>query len=300
VKRLLVTGRHGFVGTTLAAMLDSDPALARWSLAALDPEFKIEDADATRRVVGTACPDAVIHLAAQSFVPESFRDPEATFRVNLFGTLNLLRALKEGGFSGPLLFVSTGDVYGAVPEAALPISESQLPSPRNPYGVSKLAAEALCAQWAMTEGMRVVIARPFNHIGPGQSDRFAIGGFVRQIAEIRQGRRHAMLEVGDLSVTRDFTDVRDVVHAYFALLESGASGERYNVCSGVERTVGSLLDRLIALAEVDVEVRVDASRVRVAEQRRAVGDPGKIREATGWRASTSIDDSLAAMLAAVH
>lgn len=298
MKRLLVTGRHGFVGATLAGMLTSEPALAGWSLAPLDVDFQIEDAEATRRMVREAAPDAVIHLAAQSFVPESFKDPERTLRVNLLGTLHLLRGLQEARFAGPLLFVSTGDVYGVVPESALPISESRLPAPRSPYAVSKLSAEALCAQWAATEDMRVVIARPFNHIGPGQSDRFAIGGFARQLAEVRRGARSPVLEVGDLEVTRDFTDVRDVVGAYFALLDKGVSGERYNVCSGAERTIGSLLHRMIELAGVDVDVRVDPARVRVAEQRRAVGDPSKMHRATGWQASTPLDVSLAAMLAA--
>src|SRR5207244_4822988 len=137
--RLLVTGKHGFVGTTLATMLQSTPQLADWALAPLPSDFQILDADATRRLVTDAVPDAVIHLAAQSFVPESFRDPEGTLRVNLFGTLNLLKALKDARFAGPLLFVSSGDVYGLVPEQELPISERRLPSPRNPYAVSKLA-----------------------------------------------------------------------------------------------------------------------------------------------------------------
>jgi GDP-4-dehydro-6-deoxy-D-mannose reductase len=296
VRRLLVTGRHGFVGNILAGMLDSEPQMADWALAPLSPDFQILDAEATRHVVADAAPDAVIHLAAQSFVPESFRDPEGTLRVNLFGTLNLLKALRDARFEGPMLFVSSGDVYGLVPEAELPISESRLPAPRNPYAVSKLAAEALCCQWAATEGMRIVVARAFNHIGPGQSDRFAIAGFAHQLADIRRGKQEPVIVAGDLDVTRDFTDVRDVVAAYFALLEKGVSGERYNVCSGIERSVRSMLDRLIEIAGVEVEIRMDRARLRAAEQRRTVGDPNKIHATTGWQATTPIGDSLAAML----
>jgi GDP-4-dehydro-6-deoxy-D-mannose reductase len=144
--------------------------------------------------------------------------------------------------------------------------------------------------------MNIIVARPFNHIGPGQSTRFAVAGFARQVAEIRRGERSPLIEVGDLDVTRDFTDVRDVIRAYFALLDKGASGERYNVCSGVERTIRSMLDRLIELAGVSAEVRVDAARVRTDQQRRAVGDPGKLNHRTGWRALASLDESLAAML----
>jgi GDP-4-dehydro-6-deoxy-D-mannose reductase len=298
VRRLLVTGRYGFVGTTLAGMLESAPELADWEMAPLPSDFQVLDADATHRLVADAVPDAVIHLAAQSFVPESFRDPEGTLRVNLFGTLNLLKALKAARFAGPMLFVSSGDVYGLVPEDELPISEKRLPAPRNPYAVSKLAAEALCCQWAATEGMRVVVARAFNHIGPGQSDQFAIAAFAHQLADIRRGKQEPVIVVGELDVTRDFTDVRDVVSAYFALLEQGVSGERYNVCSGIERTVRSMLQRLIELAGVEVEIRVDRSRMRPAEQRRTVGDANKIHATTGWQATTPLEVSLAAMLSA--
>ena len=296
--RLLVTGRHGFVGGTLASMLATEPGLGGWTLAPVPEDFSIEDADETRQVVGDAAADAVIHLAAQSFVPESFRDPGQTLKVNLFGTLNLLQALKETRFEGPVLFVSSGDVYGRVPDDALPVRETRLPVPRSPYAVSKLAAEALCCQWAATEHTRVIVARPFNHIGPGQSVRFAVAGFARQLAEIRRGERAAVIQVGDLDVTRDFTDVRDVVRAYFALLDQGASGECYNVCSGVERTMGSLLERLIAMAGTAVEIRTDATLLRADQQRRAVGDPGKLMQRTGWRPGVPLDESLAAMLAA--
>lgn len=296
MKRLLVTGRHGFVGRTIVQLIASDPSLAGWELAPLSEQFEILEPAAVRRAVDEAAPDAVLHLAARSSVAESLRDPEGTLQVNLLGTLNLLRSLNDAGFRGPTVFVSSGDVYGMVPEDALPIGENRLPAPRNPYAVSKLAAEALCYQWSLTTGMHVVIARPFNHIGPGQSDQFAIPAFARQIVEIRNGLRPPVVTVGDIDVTRDFTDVRDIVFGYFALLDRGVSGERYNVCSGRERTVRSLLERLIELAGVEAEIVQDAARMRPAEQRRAVGDPTKIVEATGWRAQTPLDSSLASML----
>jgi GDP-4-dehydro-6-deoxy-D-mannose reductase len=296
VARLLVTGRHGFVGRTLAGMVASEPSLSGWDLAPVPGDFQILDAAATDRLVHEAEPDAVLHLAAQSSAADSLRDPETTLQVNVIGTLRLLEALRRANFRGRMVFVSSGDIYGVVPTQSLPIAETLLPAPRNPYGVSKLAAEALCCQWALTEGMHVTIARPFNHIGPGQTERFAIPAFARQLDEIRRRARPPVVEVGDIDVTRDFTDVRDVVRAYFALIESGVSGERYNVCSGEERTVRSLLDTLIELAGIDVEIRQDAARLRPSEQRRAVGDPSKIRAATDWRAKTSIRDSLAAVL----
>ena len=243
-----------------------------------------------------AAPDAVLHLAAQSWVPDAFRDPQATLEVNLIGTLHLLEALRAAGFEGRMVFVSTGDVYGLVPEGELPISEARPVAPRNPYAVSKIAAEALCYQWTVTESMHIVMARPFNHIGPGQSDRFVVADLAHQIAEVRAGRREAAVRAGDLDVTRDFTDVRDVVRAYFALLRDGVSGEVYNVCSGRERSIRGLLERLCVLAQVEVRVEREAARLRKAEQRRVIGDPTKIRAATGWEATTPLDDSLTAML----
>ena len=296
MRRLLVTGRYGFVGTTLARMVETDAALAEWSLAEVPASLRITEPDEVEALIATAAPDAVIHLAARSLVPESFRDPASTIHVNLLGTLYLLQALKRHSFGGRMLFVGTGDVYGSVPESELPISEDTLPAPRNPYAVSKLAAEALCRQWAYTEGFEIVLARPFNHIGPGQSPTFAISDFAQQIAEIRLGRRAPVLAVGDIDVARDFTDVRDVVKSYFALLELGASAETYNVCSGIERTVRSLIERMATIAGLDVAIEQDPARLRKAEQRRVRGDATKIFETTGWRASTPIDESLKAIL----
>ena len=256
----------------------------------------LRDAAATSAMIASAAPDAVLHLAAQSWVPDALRDPAATLQINLFGTLNVLQALKKCAFRGRMIYVGTGDVYGIVPEDALPVAETRLPAPRNPYSVSKLAAEALCYQWTATEGMDIVLARPFNHIGWGQSDRFVLSDFARQIVEIRQGRRKPAVAVGDIDVTRDFTDVRDVVYAYFALFASGASGEVYNVCSGRDRSIRSLLARLAELAGVAIAIEQDQARLRKAEQRRVCGDPAKITYATGWVADTPLDESLAAML----
>ena len=291
-----MTGRHGFVGGVLARMIETNPALAEWQLIETQETWDLRDAVATAAIVDAATPDAVLHLAAQSWVPDAFRDPETTLNVNLLGTLHLLKALKHAGFDGRMVFVGTGDVYGHVAEDELPVTEARLPAPRNPYAVSKLAAEALCYQWTVTEGMDIVMARPFNHIGAGQSDRFVISDFARQVAKIKCDRCEPVVAVGDIDVTRDFTDVRDVVRAYFALLGSGATGEIYNVCSGHEYSIRSLLERLVALAGVTVSIEQESARMRKAEQRRMCGDPGKIRQATGWEAVTPIDESLAAML----
>jgi GDP-4-dehydro-6-deoxy-D-mannose reductase len=241
-------------------------------------------------------PDAVIHLAGQTFVPEAFRDPARTLNINLLGTLNLLQALKARGFAGTFLYVSSGDVYGQVNEADLPITERQPPCPRNPYAVSKLSAEFLSLQWGLSESWPVLVARPFNHIGTGQKDSFVIASAARQISRIKQGLQTPQLEVGDIDVTRDFLDVGDVVSAYFALLEKGMSGQVYNICSGREQSIRSLIEQLGDLAQVDVQLIQDPARLRRADQRRVCGSHAKLAQTTGWTPEITTQQSLRAIL----
>jgi GDP-4-dehydro-6-deoxy-D-mannose reductase len=237
-------------------------------------------------------PDYVVHLAAQSFVPRSFADPHETFEINFLGTLNLLEALKACGFRGRILYVGSGDEYGVVYEEDLPIIESHPLRPRNPYAVSKAAAEMLCYQWCQTEGMNIVMVRPFNHIGPGQDERFAVSNFAKQVIEIKRRRHKPIIEAGDLTAVRDFTDVIDVARAYFALLEGGKAGEVYNVCSGEGRSLGNLLQRMLVLAGVRAEIVTDSARLRPSEQKRVVGSNRKLVETTGWQPEITIEQSL--------
>ncbi|MCP1481791.1 GDP-4-dehydro-6-deoxy-D-mannose reductase [Pseudomonas chlororaphis] len=241
-------------------------------------------------------PDAVIHLAGQTFVPEAFRDPARTLQINLLGTLNLLQALKARGFSGTFLYVSSGDVYGQVDENDLPIDEHQPPSPRNPYAVSKVSAELLCLQWGMSEGWPVMVARPFNHIGTGQLGSFAVASAARQIARIKLGLQTPRLEVGDIDVTRDFLDVTDVVNAYLALLRSGVPGQVYNICSGQEHSIRGLIQQLADIAQVEMELVQDPARLRRAEQRRVCGSHARLQAVTGWTPEITIKQSLRAIL----
>lgn len=292
MKTLLVTGLSGFVGGHL------QHAIARsetWQLLAAKPHNLLDPASLDAWLQA-GVPDAVIHLAGQTFVPAAFKDPAHTLQVNLLGSLNLLQALKRAGFNGTFLFVSSGDVYGQVAEMALPITEALAPKPRNPYAVSKVAAELLCQQWGYAEGWRMLIARPFNHIGPGQAVSFVVPSMAQQIVGADAGAKRLTLEVGDIDVTRDFLDVRDVISAYFALLEHGRSGEIYNVCSGVERTVRELILQMARLAGVSVELVQDPSRLRPADQRRVVGSAEKLQKDTGWKPGISITETLQSVL----
>ncbi|MBD9514885.1 MULTISPECIES: GDP-mannose 4,6-dehydratase [unclassified Pseudomonas] len=290
-KRLLVTGLSGFVGTQLRASLEP-----QWQLMEL-PRLDLAEPGAFDEYLRDDVPDAVIHLAGQTFVPQAFRDPAGTLQVNVIGTLNLLQSLKRCGFSGAFLYVSSGDVYGQVSEDQLPVTELQLPRPRNPYGVSKLSAELLCQQWSFAEPWRMMVARPFNHVGMGQKADFVIPAVARQLARIRHGLQDACIEVGDIDVTRDFLDVRDVLSAYFALLEKGRSGEVYNVCSGQEYRVRDLIAQMAALAGVELQIRQDPQKLRKAEQRRVRGSNAKLQSETGWKPAHGMEQILLDVLA---
>tara|TARA_R110002020_G_scaffold469268_1_gene694170 strand:- start:8669 stop:9589 length:921 start_codon:yes stop_codon:yes gene_type:complete len=295
-KTLLVTGLSGFVGQHLKALFASPGAPVDWQLLQPSTPYDLCDRDSLQRLLQAGCPDAVMHLAGQTFVPEAFRDPAATFQVNLLGTLNLLESLKAVGFTGAFLYVSSGDIYGQVPEAELPIVESRLPQPRNPYGVSKVAAELLCLQWSCSEPWRIMVARPFNHIGAGQSESFVIASMARQLIRIKQGLQAPQLKVGDVDVTRDFLDVEDVIRGYLLLLEQGETGEVYNICSEKEHSVRGLIEEMALLIGVKVTLVQDSGRLRRAEQRRVVGSAEKLKQLTGWKPGVPIIETLRRVL----
>lgn len=284
----LVTGDSGFVGQHALKAWPQARGLAQAAGGPVD----LRDKAALCRVLEQVQPQEVLHLAGISFVPDAVKDPHRTYAVNFLGTLNLVEALADTGFKGRVLFVSSGDAYGLVPPQELPIRETLPLRPRNPYAVSKAAAEALCCQWSQTGPFEVLVARPFNHIGAGQSAQFAISDFARQIAEIAAGRRAPVLHVGNIDVTRDFCDVRDVLAAYDVLLARGDNGATYNVCSGVERSVRSLVERLLQLANVRADIVSDPARWRPAEQTRVCASHDKLTQATGWHPVHGMDDTL--------
>jgi GDP-4-dehydro-6-deoxy-D-mannose reductase len=293
-KRVLLTGASGFVGRHVLAS-GSDGAFAGAEFIAL-PAVDVRDREALQRELRGVRPDYVIHLAAQSFVPRSFEDPAETIEINVLGTLNLLQALDSDGFSGRFLYVSSGDVYGTVSESRLPVDEELPPAPRNPYAVSKVAAEQLCLQWHRSNRLDVVIARPFNHVGPGQGRSFVVPALAAQVVAVASGRQAPTISAGDIDVTRDFTDVRDVVSAYANLLVSGNAGKIYAVGSGIERSVRDILHRLLELAGAEADVSQDPAKFRPAEQRRMVADSSLIRQETGWTPRIPWDQTLVDIL----
>jgi len=287
MKKLLLIGGTGFVGSHMRNALEST-----CSVVATGREVDVKNVDQLHALIGEVQPDHVVNLAAITTLLESFENPRDTYDINFIGTLNLLMALRECHFGGRLLFVSSSEVYGLLSVDDLPVCEASIPKPLSPYAVAKVAAEALCYQWSQTEKFEIVTARPFNHIGPGQSERFAIADFGRQVAAIKLGLSEPVIHVGDIDTTRDFTDVRDVVSAYRLLLEQGRNGEIYNVCSGQEQSIRSLIERMCELSGVSVELRSDPARYRLSDQRRVRGSNDRLVEDAGWVSNYSLDQTL--------
>ncbi len=288
---MLVTGASGFVGRHAMARMGG-MALAEADGTRVD----IRRYERVAAAVARVRPDAVLHLAAMSTVTGAHDDAADVYRTNFWGTYNLLRALQEAGFRGRLLYVGSGAVYGDAARLGLPLREDAPLRPTSAYAVSKVAAEALCYQWSRAAEFEIVLARPFNHTGPGQERRFALSDFAAQIAEIKLGRRPPVLSAGNVTVRRDFTDVRDIVAAYALLLQRGANGAVYNVCSGAGRRLEEIIQQLVRLAGVQVRIEVSAERVRDNDASDIHGDCTRIREELGWAPSIPWDRTLRDLL----
>jgi len=305
--RVLVTGATGFVGRHLLDALRAgghEPiALGGPHDAPAAAPLDLLDPAAVKRAVDAAAPDAIVNLAGQAFVPQSVADPLGTLAVNANGTVHVLEAARayRERVGAPLrvLLVSSAEIYGIQPPERMPLDENAVPRPGNPYAASKLAAEACGLAWHGSYGVDCVVARPFNHIGPGQDARFAVASFARQLAQIAAGAPSVM-HVGNLEAQRDFLDVRDVVAAYVLLLANGRAGEVYNICSGRPVAIREVLRQLITIARVPVEIRDDPERMRASDLPILSGDSTKLRTATGWVPQYSLAMSLRDIYAAVR
>ena len=291
--RSLITGGRGFVGTWLADHLRN----CGDAVVQIDQEVEITDPVALLAAVQAAAPDAIYHLAAMTHVGQSWDEPLRVLEVNVLGTGALLAAARECGTAPKVLVTSSAEVYGAVSDPSrLPLTEQSPTTPLTPYAASKLAAEALCAQAWLGHGQHVMTVRPFNHIGPGQSPNFAVSALSKRIVDAERAGA-AEIPVGNLSARRDFTDVRDVVRSYRMLIESGAPGEVYNVCSGRDVAIQEIADRLLTQAGSSVRLVPDASLMRPVEVPVLRGDPARLTEATGWVPELTLDQTLADVLA---
>ncbi|HET6464317.1 MAG TPA: GDP-mannose 4,6-dehydratase [Nitrospiria bacterium] len=308
--KAFVTGINGFVGSHLAELLLSEgysvfglsvnrdlahlsTVESRVSIAYGD----IRDGKVVKDVLAEVKPDYIYHLAGSAFVPDADADPRLVYEVNVLGTLNLLETVRSGRLSPRILIVGSGEVYGPVPEERLPVNEDFPLNPTSPYGVTKACADLLASQYAASYQMDVVRVRPFNHIGPRQSEQFVCSSFAKQIVEIEKGLRKPVLEVGNLEARRDFTDVRDVVKAYRTVVEKAHRGEVYNVGSGRAWKIADLVTLLIGQSAVKkIEIRHEQVRVRPNDLQVMLCDPSKLQKQLGWKPMIPIERTLRDLL----
>ncbi len=252
-------------------------------------ELNVVDKDAVREVVSEFRPEAIIHLAAISFVPQAEEDFDQALAVNVAGTDHVCRAVSEVGLKCRVVLASSSEVYGRVGEGQMPIQEEQPLCPITNYGLTKSFSEQVVRRWR-GEGVEGTIMRPFNHIGPGQSDRFVASSFARQLAKIALGKEPAVLKVGNLAAKRDFTDVRDIVRGYRLAAEKG--GDVYQLCSVKAIAIQELLDTLICVSGVAVDIQQEAGRTRSVEISVNYGSNDRAHQDLGWQPEIDLERTL--------
>lgn len=295
--KVLITGVTGFVGSHLAEFCLARADLEvfgtyRWRsrLENIEhlkdlhlTEMDMLDSASVESALKRVRPDWIFHLAAQSFVPTSWNAPGQTFTTNVIGQINLLEAVRKLDlFETRFLVAGSSEEYGLVYPDEVPISETNPLRPLSPYAVSKVAQDYLGFQYFHSYGMRVVRTRAFNHGGPRRGEVLLPSDFAKQIAEIEKGAREPVVKVGDLSTYRDFTDVRDIVRAYWLTLEKGEPGDVYNIGSGNALTIQEMLDLLLSFSDISIEVRQVPEKMRPSDVKLLVCDATKFQELTGW------------------
>ncbi len=292
MKDVLIFGGTGFVGKHMELQCPND-----YRVTTVGKNSNICNKEEVRKIIDFVKPSVVVNLASLTTVNESLANPRLCYDISFNGMLNILEVLVEREFKGKILYTSSSEVYGHPDFDALPLQENSSPlTPMSPYAVAKISAEYLCQYWYRKYGLKVIIARPFTHIGPGQSDLFSTSSFARQIAKIEMGLQEPIISVGNLNTTRDLTDVRDIARAYWLLVESGHFGEIYNVCSGMEIKINDVLNKLISLSDYEIHVITDKDKTRPQDQMRIKGSFDKINNHTGWRPEIKLSNTLSDLL----
>jgi GDP-4-dehydro-6-deoxy-D-mannose reductase len=298
----LIIGGAGFVGKYL---IDHIRKHCMWSLSVTKiPEETIDreniaiydldilDKRAVAALLEETGPDYIFHLAAQSSVALSWKNPQLTVDVNVKGTINLLEAIRNLDYIPRILLIGSGEEYGHTKPEEIPITEENLTRPGNIYAVTKICQNMIGKIYTDAYDMHIISVRAFNHIGPTQSPQFVVADFCKQVAEIERGEREAVIKVGNLSAKRDFTDVQDVVRAYTMLMTHGKKGETYNVGSGKAVAIKEILDQILKLAKVPIKIEVDPSKIRPVDVPIIEADIRKIMEATFWAPKIPLEQSL--------
>ena len=293
--RVLVTGANGFVGRHMTHELHAsghDPIRMQRSskeLSKTNVEGDILDPVGLTEAIAQTKPDACVHLAGLAFVPAAEKNPALAFRLNTVGVMHVLDAFYKAQPNAKILVVTTSQIYGN--RDTTPLTEEHPPAPENIYAVSKLAADSASLLYARNRDMHIMTARPHNHIGPGQSQLFAISAFAHQLATMVTNPSEPVMHVGNLESRRDFLDVRDVVRAYRLLLENGRAGEAYNIASGELVHIKTALDRLVEAAGVQPHIEIDPDYFRPTDSSTLL-DCSKIKKAVNWERTISLDQTL--------
>ncbi|MCK4495303.1 MAG: GDP-mannose 4,6-dehydratase [Candidatus Aminicenantes bacterium] len=310
--RVLITGITGFAGSHLADyILENHPdvrlyGLVRWrsrmeNILHIQEKIELFEADlkdivSLRKSLAEIKPDRIFHLAAQSFVPFSWKCPAETFAINAIGQINLFEAILSLGLSPKIQVAGSSEEYGLVNSDEVPMREENPLRPLSPYAVSKVAQDFLAWQYFKSYGLRTVRTRGFNHTGPRRGEVFICSNFAKQIAEIEKKKKEPVIFVGNLEAKRDFTDVRDTVRAYWLSLEKGEEGEVYNIGKGKTCSMKEVLDILLSKSKVHVKIEVDSKRLRPSDVPVLLSDCTRFRKLTGWEPKIPFSQSLQDLL----
>lgn len=310
--RVLITGITGFAGSHLADYILADHpevevyGIVRWrsrmdNILHIKDKIKLHEADlkdivSLRKCLAEIKPDWIFHLAAQSFVPTSWKCPAETFSINTIGQINLFEAILSLNLSPKIQVAGSSEEYGLVFPDEVPMKETNPLRPLSPYAVSKIGQDFLAWQYFKSYGLKAVRTRGFNHTGPRRGDVFICSNFAKQLAEIEKGKKEPVIYVGNLEAKRDFTDARDTVRGYWLCLEKGIDGEVYNVGTGKACSMKEVLDFLLSISKVDVKVEVDKSRLRPSDVPILLSDCTKFKKLTGWEPKIPLEQSLKDLL----
>ncbi len=310
--RVLITGITGFAGSHLADyLLAEQPEVElfgtrRWrspmeNIQHLEARIRLvetdlRDAVSVHATLARLRPEVIFHLAAQSFVPTSWRAPSETLITNIIGQTNLFEAVRALELDPVIHIACSSEEYGLVLPEEVPIRETNPLRPLSPYAVSKATQDLLAYQYFKSYGLKTIRTRGFNHTGPRRGEVFVSSNFAKQVASIEAGLQEPVIRVGNLDAVRDFTDVRDMVRAYWLAAARGRPGEAYNIASGKGIKIRELLDRLLDLSQVKVEIEVDPQRLRPSDVEVLVGDCSKFRADTGWEPAIPFDQTLKDLL----
>jgi GDP-4-dehydro-6-deoxy-D-mannose reductase len=310
--RVLITGITGFAGSHLADyLLANHPdvkvfGLVRWrsrmeNILHIQDKIELHEADlkdgaSLRNCLADIKPDRIFHLAAQSFVPTSWKCPAETFAINAIGQINLFEALLSLKLSPKIQVAGSSEEYGQVYPNEIPMKETNPLRPLSPYAVSKVAQDLLAYQYFKSYGLRTVRTRGFNHTGPRRGEVFVTSSFAKQIAEIEKKKKEPVIRVGNLEAKRDFSDVRDIARAYWLCLDKGEEGEVYNIGSGIAHSMKEILDDLLSFSRVKVKIEVDPKRLRPSDVPVLLSDSTKFVQLSGWKPEIPLKQTLTDLL----